>query len=108
MYLNVNPGGAGGSYGYVDMGGWVGGQVKYVMVPYADLNLTKFPDTNQALEKIRDFTMLSDILPTASTVPCRQALASGQPSTPPAQVQWASPPPRRPGFSARALCASAT
>jgi glutathione-independent formaldehyde dehydrogenase len=62
--LNVNPSRAGGAYGYVDMGGWVGGQAEYVMVPYADFNLIKFPDKAQALEKIRDLTMLSDILPT--------------------------------------------
>jgi glutathione-independent formaldehyde dehydrogenase len=46
------------------MGGWIGGQAEYVMVPYADFNLTKFPDKQQAMEKIRDLTMLSDILPT--------------------------------------------
>jgi glutathione-independent formaldehyde dehydrogenase len=62
--LNVNPGRAGGAYGYVDMGGWVGGQAEYVMVPYADFNLIKFPDKARAMEKIRDLTMLSDILPT--------------------------------------------
>ena len=62
--LNVNPGRAGGAYGYVDMGGWVGGQAEYVMVPYADFNLIKFPDKAQAMSKIRDLTMLSDILPT--------------------------------------------
>ncbi|MHB1935201.1 MAG: formaldehyde dehydrogenase, glutathione-independent [Acidobacteriaceae bacterium] len=62
--LNVNPGRAGGAYGYVDMGGWVGGQAEYVMVPYADFNLIKFPDKAQAMAKIRDLTMLSDILPT--------------------------------------------
>lgn len=62
--LNVNPGRAGGAYGYVDMGGWVGGQTEYVMVPYADFNLIKFPNKAQAMEKIRDLTMLSDILPT--------------------------------------------
>lgn len=62
--LNVNPSRAGGAYGYVDMGGWVGGQAEYVMVPYADFNLIKFPDKAQALEKILDLTMLSDILPT--------------------------------------------
>src|SRR5947209_8441804 len=62
--LNVNPSRAGGAYGYVDMGGWVGGQADYVMVPYADYNLLKFPNKEQALEKIRDLTMLSDILPT--------------------------------------------
>ncbi len=62
--LNVNPSRAGGAYGYVDMGGWVGGQAKYVMIPYADFNLIKFPDKAQAMEKILDLTMLSDILPT--------------------------------------------
>src|SRR5882762_9118136 len=62
--LNVNPERAGGAYGYVDMGGWVGGQAEYVMVPYADFNLLRFPDKAQALEKIRDLTCLSDILPT--------------------------------------------
>ena len=34
------------------------------MVPYADFNLLKFPDRHQAMEKIRDLTMLSDIFPT--------------------------------------------
>jgi len=62
--LNVNPARAGAAYGYVDMGGWVGGQAEYVMVPYADFNLLKFPDRDQALEKILDLTMLSDIFPT--------------------------------------------
>jgi len=62
--LNVNPEAPGGAYGYVDMGGWVGGQAEYVMVPYADWNLLKFPDREQAMEKILDLTMLSDIFPT--------------------------------------------
>ena len=62
--LNVNPARPGAAYGYVDMGGWVGGQAEYVMVPYADWNLLKFPDKEQALEKILDLTMLSDIFPT--------------------------------------------
>ena len=61
---NVNPGRAGGAYGYVDMGGWVGGQAEYVMVPYADFNLLKFPDKDRAMEKIKDLTLLSDIFPT--------------------------------------------
>ena len=34
------------------------------MVPYADFNCLKFPDKEQAMEKIRDLTMLSDIFPT--------------------------------------------
>lgn len=62
--LNVNPDRPGSAYGYVDMGGWVGGQANYVLVPYADWNLLKFPDRDQALEKIMDLTMLSDIFPT--------------------------------------------
>src|SRR6478736_3051319 len=62
--LNVNPDRPGSAYGYVDMGGWVGGQAEYVLVPYADWNLLRFPDRDQALEKILDLTMLSDIFPT--------------------------------------------
>ncbi|MBX5470662.1 MAG: formaldehyde dehydrogenase, glutathione-independent [Thermoleophilaceae bacterium] len=62
--LTVNPARPGGAYGYVDMGGWPGGQAEYVMVPYADFNCMKFPDKEQAMEKILDLTMLSDIFPT--------------------------------------------
>jgi glutathione-independent formaldehyde dehydrogenase len=62
--LNVNPDRPGSAYGYVDMGGWVGGQANYVLVPYADWNLLKFPDKERAMEKILDLTMLSDIFPT--------------------------------------------
>ncbi len=62
--LNVNPDRPGSAYGYVDMGGWVGGQAEYVLVPYADWNALKFPDRDRALEKILDLTMLSDIFPT--------------------------------------------
>src|SRR5678816_2814780 len=62
--LNVNPARPGAAYGYVDMGGWVGGQAEYVMVPYADFNLLKFPDKDQAMARIRDLTLLSDIFPT--------------------------------------------
>ncbi|MDP9171210.1 MAG: formaldehyde dehydrogenase, glutathione-independent [Acidobacteriota bacterium] len=62
--LTVNPARPGAAYGYVDMGGWVGGQADYVMVPYADFNLIKFPDREKAKAKIRDLTLLSDIFPT--------------------------------------------
>jgi len=62
--LNVNPARPGAAYGYVDMGGWVGGQAEYVMVPYADFNLLKFPDKERARAKLRDLTLLSDIFPT--------------------------------------------
>jgi glutathione-independent formaldehyde dehydrogenase len=62
--MTVNPARAGAAYGYVDMGGWVGGQAEYVLVPYADFNLIKFPDKDKAMAKIKDLTMLSDIFPT--------------------------------------------
>lgn len=62
--LNVNPARPGAAYGYVDMGGWVGGQAEYVMVPYADFNLLKLPSRDVALAKMKDLTLLSDIFPT--------------------------------------------
>ena len=62
--LTVNPARPGAAYGYVDMGGWVGGQAEYVMIPYADFNLLKFPDRDKAMSKIKDLTLLSDIFPT--------------------------------------------
>ncbi len=61
---NVNPDRPGSAYGYVDMGGWVGGQAEYVLVPYADWNLLTFPDKDRAMEKILDLAMLADIFPT--------------------------------------------
>jgi glutathione-independent formaldehyde dehydrogenase len=48
--LNVNGDRAGGAYGYVDMGGWIGGQAEYVMVPYADFPI-EIPDKEQAMER---------------------------------------------------------
>ena len=61
--LNVNPAGRWclrlRRYGRLGRG-----QAEYVMIPYADWNLLKFPDKDQALAKIRDLTCLSDILPT--------------------------------------------
>jgi len=72
--LNVNPARPGAAYGYVDMGGWVGGQAEYVMVPYADFNLLKLsasskadkglPEKGHVMEKIKDLALLSDIFPT--------------------------------------------
>ena len=62
--LNVNPARPGAAYGYVDMGGWVGGQAEYVMIPYADFNLLKLPERDVAMAKIKDLTLLSDIFPT--------------------------------------------
>ncbi len=43
------------------LGRWAG---EYVTVPYADWNLLRFPDRDQAMEKVLDLTMLSDIFPT--------------------------------------------
>ncbi len=64
LCLNVNPGRAGGAYGYVDMGGWIGGQADYVMIPYADFNLLKLPPLQEAMPKIKDLALLADIFPT--------------------------------------------
>ena len=62
---NVNPARAGAAYGYVDMGGWHGGQARYVVVPYADFNLLKIPaDRDTVMAKLPDLAMLSDIFPT--------------------------------------------
>src|ERR671915_949939 len=62
---NVNPARAGAAYGYVDMGGWRGGQARYITVPYADFNALKIPgDRDKVMAKIKDLAMLSDIFPT--------------------------------------------
>jgi len=97
--LNVNPDRPGSAYGYVDMGGWVGGQAEYVMVPYADFNLLKFPDRDQALEKILDLTMLSDISPPATTARSPPACDPAPPSTSPVPVRSDSRPPSVPSCS---------
>ncbi len=57
----VNPGFAGGAYGYVSMGPWVGGQAEYLQVPYADFNCLPLP---QGTEHEADFALLADIFPT--------------------------------------------
>ncbi|URN00635.1 formaldehyde dehydrogenase, glutathione-independent [Actinomadura madurae] len=62
---NVNRERPGAAYGYVDMGGWHGGQARYAVVPYADFNLLKFPgDRDTVMAKLPDLAMLSDIFPT--------------------------------------------
>lgn len=61
--MNVNDEVDCGAYGF-NLGGWQGGQAEYLMVPYADWNLLKFPDKDQAMAKIKDLAFLSDILPT--------------------------------------------
>jgi len=57
----VNPGFAGGAYGYVSMGPYLGGQAQYLRVPYADFNALKLPPGNE-FEK--DFILLADVFPT--------------------------------------------
>ena len=57
----VNPGFAGGAYGYVAMGPWVGGQAEYLQVPFADFNCLPLPT---GTEWESDFAMLADIFPT--------------------------------------------
>ncbi len=59
----VNPDADLGAFGF-DLKGWNGGQAEYVMVPYADFMLMRFRDKAQAMEKIHELTMISDILPT--------------------------------------------
>jgi glutathione-independent formaldehyde dehydrogenase len=59
----VNPDASVGAYGF-DLGGWDGGQADYVLVPYADWNLLKFADRDRAMARIKDLTLISDILPT--------------------------------------------
>lgn len=57
----VNPGFAGGAYGYVAMGPYQGGQAQYLRVPYADFNALTLPP---GTEHEADFALLADIFPT--------------------------------------------
>ena len=57
----VNPGFAGGAYGYVAMGPWVGGQAEYLQVPFADFNCLPLP---AGTENEADYALLADIFPT--------------------------------------------
>ena len=57
----VNPGFAGGAYGYVAMGPWVGGQAEYMQVPFADFNCLPLP---RGTENEADYALLADIFPT--------------------------------------------
>lgn len=60
--LTVNPGSAGGAYGFAEMGPYSGGQAEYLRVPYGDFNCLVLP--RGAEEKENDYVMLSDIFPT--------------------------------------------
>lgn len=57
----VNPGFAGGAYGYVAMGPWRGGQTEFLQVPFADFNCLPLPP---GTEFESDFALLADIFPT--------------------------------------------
>ncbi|TWF92865.1 glutathione-independent formaldehyde dehydrogenase [Saccharopolyspora dendranthemae] len=59
--LTVNPGFAGGAYGYVAMGPYTGGQAEYLRVPHADFNCLKLPAGGG---HETDFVLLADIFPT--------------------------------------------
>ena len=59
--MTVNPGFAGGAYGYVAMGPYTGGQAEYLRVPFADFNALKLPPGTEHEE---DFALLADIFPT--------------------------------------------
>jgi glutathione-independent formaldehyde dehydrogenase len=85
--LHTNPDRPGSAYGYVDMGGWVGGQAEYVMVPYADCRTSSRP---------------------ASTAPTRPGPSPARRSTSPAAARWASPPRTRLSSWARRSSSSAT
>ena len=60
--LTVNPGSAGGAYGFAGMGPYSGGQAELLRVPYGDFNCLVLPPDAQ--EKENDYVMLSDIFPT--------------------------------------------
>ncbi|KAF4760784.1 hypothetical protein HAV15_006082 [Penicillium sp. str.  len=53
----VNPGFAGGAYGYVAMGPYRGGQAQYIRVPFADFNALRLPPGK---EHEADFVLLAD------------------------------------------------
>jgi glutathione-independent formaldehyde dehydrogenase len=61
--LTVNPGNAGGAYGYPGMGGYRGTQAELVRIPFADANCLRLPgEPGDELE--HDFVLLADALPT--------------------------------------------
>lgn len=60
--LTVNPGMAGGAYGYAEMGPYEGGQAELLRVPFGDFNCLRLPQDAQ--ERQDDYVMLADIFPT--------------------------------------------
>ena len=101
--LTVNPGLPGGAYGYVDMGGWIGGQARYVMTPYADFNLMKFPDREQALARIGDLTTQRTSCRQAFTLLLELKLELARRCTSQAAGRWVWRPLHPRAFSGRQL-----
>ena len=62
--LTVNPGKAGGAYGYPGMGDYRGAQTELLRVPFADANCLRLPGEPRD-EYEHDFVLLADALPTA-------------------------------------------
>lgn len=62
LTMNPTEGMDGAAFGYANMGPYDGGQAEYLRVPVADFNLLQLPPGDQFEN---DFTMLSDIFPTA-------------------------------------------
>src|ERR1700751_5086189 len=60
--LTVNPGKAGGAYGYAGMGPYEGGQAEFLRVPFADFDCLVLPAG--AEDQQSDYVMLADIWPT--------------------------------------------
>ena len=100
--LNTNPERPGAAYGYVDMGGWVGGQAEYVMVPYADFNCLKFPDKDAGDgEDPRPDDALGHLPDRLPRLRDRGRAARAAPSTSRARARSASPPRTPRSCSAR-------
>jgi len=99
---NANPDFPCAAYGF-NLGGWQGGQADYMMVPWADFALLKFPDKDQAMEHILELAFLSDILPTGYHGCAIAGVTTG--ST--VYIAGAGPVGRAAAASARLLGASA-
>jgi Threonine dehydrogenase and related Zn-dependent dehydrogenases len=61
----TNPHRPGATYGMGPrLGGWMGMQAEYALVPYADANLYRPYDQDWALDHVTDLVLLADLLPT--------------------------------------------
>ena len=89
--LNVNPARAGSAYGYVDMGGWLGGQADFVMVPFADFNLLKFPTGTRHWPRFATSPCCRTSSPPGTTAPRPQASPLDRRCMSPEQARWVWP-----------------